>query len=95
MSGEGRCIRVAFCTLEANVGELRQGEVLRIPTFHTPSEEGQEQPDALRRAPRQRDLLSPTRHPFGCDPTYKVFSRTIEQREVGGVGGIRLGPLGC
>jgi hypothetical protein len=31
MSGEGRCIRVAFCALEANFLELRHCEVRRIP----------------------------------------------------------------
>jgi hypothetical protein len=31
MSGEGRCIRVAFCALEANFAELRYGEVQHSP----------------------------------------------------------------
>jgi hypothetical protein len=40
MSGEGRCIRVAFCALEANFGELRYGEVRRTSLLRTQGNKG-------------------------------------------------------
>jgi hypothetical protein len=42
MSGEGRCIHVAFCALEANFVELRNTEIqlLRIPLLGTSANMG-------------------------------------------------------
>ncbi len=46
MSGEGQCIHVAFCALEANFLELRVCELRRTPIPRTPVNKGKKRAEA-------------------------------------------------